>query len=227
LSFPARPLGGGFALEPPCFGLCLAGGFVAATCCGGSYQHDEASPLVFLGHRVPVGPGGLGSKLESCVWSWVSRREFELRCGWYCLAWSFWRVVHFTSLAAHACRLAGTAEETVLQHPLFLKKRVCAQERSLGLVSNPSFWDKSDKDTRSRPCWLESALPKVFRRSRIWRLQLGYCPKNGQGHGSDSDRFSIDPSPTPDRDQGNWVYSQSLQMIAAQVVITPLPWVMG
>ena len=67
LSFPARPLGGGYALEPPCFGLCLAGGFVAATCCGGSYQHDEASPLVFLGHRVPVGPGGLGSKLESCV----------------------------------------------------------------------------------------------------------------------------------------------------------------
>ena len=106
-------------------------------------------------------------------------------------------------------------------------KRVCAQERSLGLVSNPSLWDKSDKDTRFSSSAVESVLPQVFRRSRIWRLQLGYCPKNGQGHGSDSDRFSIDPSPTPDRDQGNWVYSQSLQMIAAQVVITPLPWVMG
>ena len=86
-------------------------------------------------------------------------------------------------------------------------KRGCALERSLGLVSNPSLWDKSDKDTRVRPSRVESVPPYAFRRSRIWRLQLGYCPKNGQGHGSDSDRFPIDPSSTPDRDQGNWVYS--------------------
>ena len=109
----------------------------------------------------------------------------------------------------------------------FSFKRVCALERSLGLVSNPSLWDKSEKDTRFSSSRVDSVLPYAFRRSRNWRLQLGYCPKNGQGRGSDSDRFLIDPSPIPDRDQGNWVYSQSLQMIAAQAAVTPLPWVMG
>ena len=64
MSFPAGPLGGGTAFDPPSFGLCLAGGVAAANCCGGNL-HGEASPLVILGHRVPVGPWMTGE--NACV----------------------------------------------------------------------------------------------------------------------------------------------------------------
>jgi hypothetical protein len=74
-----------------------------------------------------------------------------LRCGWYCLAWSSWRVVQLSSLQLMHVVWQVIRTKRCSSIP-FSFKRVCARERSLGLVSNPSLWDKSEKDTRVRPC---------------------------------------------------------------------------